>query len=66
MVHLWQAALPLKHGVLKHGSDNQMLMSSVHGIVHGAQDEGSIRGKNLRGDGWATWGETTMFGGEER
>ena len=40
---------PLKHGVLKHGSDNQMLMSSVHGIVHGAQDEGNIRGKNLRG-----------------
>ena len=41
---------PLKHGVLKHGSDNQMLMSSVHGIVHGAQGIGSAVGKKLRGD----------------
>ena len=41
---------PLKHSVLKHGSDKEMLMSSVHGIAHGAQGIGSAVGKKLRGD----------------
>ena len=38
---------PLKHSVLKHGSDKEMLMSSVHGIAHGAQGIGSAVGKKL-------------------